>query len=93
MVYINCVSFFKHMQKLTARSTQFDIWYTDLLESVISRLRKGLCYTLPLDQVKARFKKLFDINLFESDIDNRCNNNNLRVFYLRKSTIFYIAPY
>lgn len=92
MVYINCVSFFKHMQKLTSSSTHFDIWYKDLLESVISTLRKGLCYTLPLDQVRARFKKLFDINIFESDIDNICSNNNLRAICHCRSTRFYIVP-
>jgi hypothetical protein len=57
------------MQKLKSSSTAFEIWYTELLDKILKKLQKGLNYILPLDQVRSMYKKLFDVNIFISDIE------------------------
>ena len=90
MVYINCVSFFKHMQKLTSSSTHFDIWYNTLLDKVVNYLKKGINFVLPLNQVN---RKLFDIRLFEKDIENICHKIKVRfICHCFKNETLYIVP-
>jgi len=80
------------MQKLKSSSTAFEIWYENLLDKILQNLQKGLNYILPLDQVRSAYKKLFDVNIFKSDIYDICSNNNLRAICYCKSKRFYIFP-
>jgi len=80
------------MQKLTSGATHFQVWYNDLLETVLRKIQQGLDYVLPLDQAKSKYGKLFDPNIFASDIEYRCNAQKLRAFCYCRGNNIYISP-
>jgi hypothetical protein len=80
------------MSVLNSKSNPFQIWYEELLDRVVNTLKKGVCYVLPLDQVRSRFNKLFDLKIFRSDVEKICANNNLSATCRYEKTILYITP-
>ena len=78
------------MQKLTSRSSSFDIWYNTLLDKVINYLKRGVEFILPLNQID---RKLFDIRLFEKDIENICSKIKIRfICHCFKNKTLYVVP-
>ncbi|MEY2986217.1 MAG: hypothetical protein RJB24_446 [Candidatus Parcubacteria bacterium] len=80
------------MQKLTSGATHFQVWYNDLLETVLRKIQQGLDYVLPLDQAKSKYGKLFNPNIFEQDVESICGHNKLRVYCLCKNKNIYVGP-
>jgi hypothetical protein len=80
------------MAVLNSRSTSFQIWYNDLLNTVVAHIQAGLDYVLPINQAKSRYGNLFNLNIFEEDVESICCNNGLRVYCVSKNRNIYIGP-
>lgn len=80
------------MAVLNSRSTDFEIWYDKLLYTVVKHIQSGLNYVLPINQAKSNYRDLFNPNLFQSDVESICRNNNLRVCCMRRNKNIYIRP-
>ena len=85
-------TFANTMTMLTSRSTPFQIWYSDLLDTVVAHIQAGLDYVLPINQAQSRYGKLFNPNIFEQDVESICGHNKLRVYCLCKNQNIYVGP-
>jgi hypothetical protein len=94
MVYIIlCLFLLTLMSVLTSGSTDFEIWYDQLLDMILRRIQAGLDYVLPINQAQSRYGKLFNPNIFEQDVESICCNNNLRVCCVCRNKNIYIVPF
>jgi hypothetical protein len=80
------------MQKLTSRSSSFDVWYDKLIATALNHIKSGLDYVLPVNQAQARYGRLFNPNIFIADVNSICTNNKLRVYCLCKNQNIYVGP-
>jgi hypothetical protein len=80
------------MPVLTSSSTDFEIWYDQLLDTIVKHIKAGLDYVLPINQAKSKYGDLFNPNLFEQDVNSICINNQLRAYCLCKNQNIYVGP-